>query len=73
MRRFLSGAGPAAIGAILGSAVPLTRLLELHWQFAVLAGAAASLFALRRGTATTLLLAGTVGVTVALLGGPLPR
>ena len=34
---FLDGAGPAAIGAILGSAVPLARALERGWQFAVLA------------------------------------
>jgi len=39
-RSFLDGAGPAAMGAILGSAVPLTRALSESWQCAVLASAA---------------------------------
>jgi len=69
---FLGGAGPAAVGAILGVAVPLTRALSCNWQYAVLAAAAAALFVLRRGVVLTLLLAGTAGVVVALAGGPLP-
>ena len=36
-RAFLDGAGPAAVGAILGSAVPLCAALEEWWQVAVLA------------------------------------
>ena len=36
VRAFLDGAGPAAIGAILGSAVPLARALAQPWQYAVL-------------------------------------
>ena len=36
-RAFLDGAGPAAIGAILGSAIPLARALAEPWQYAVLA------------------------------------
>jgi len=71
-RAFLDGAGPAAIGAILGSAVPLALALEVGWQWAVLAGAAVLLLALRRGVVLTLLAAALVGVVVALLGGPLP-
>jgi chromate transporter len=71
-RAFLDGAGPAAIGAILGSAVPLARALDEPWQFAALAAAAVLLLALRRGVVATLLLAGATGVTVALAGGPLP-
>ena len=71
-RAFLDGAGPAAIGAILGSAVPLTRALDEPWQVAVLAGAAVLLLALRRGVVLTLLLAGAVGAVVAVAGGPLP-
>ena len=35
-RAFLDGAGPAAIGAILGSAITLTRELTHPWQYAVL-------------------------------------
>ena len=72
-RTFLDGAGPAAIGAILGSAIPLARALGETWQFGVLAGAAVLLLALRRGVVLTLLGAGAVGVVVALAGGPLPH
>ena len=72
-RAFLDGAGPAAIGAILGSAVSLARELAQPWQFAVLAAALAALLALRRGVVLTLLLAGAAGTLVALLGGPLPH
>jgi chromate transporter len=71
-RAFLDGAGPAAIGAILGSAVPLARALDETWQVGVLAGAAVLLLGLRRGVVLTLLLAGAAGVVVALAGGPLP-
>jgi chromate transporter len=73
VRAFLDGAGPAAIGAILGSAVPLARALAQPWQFAVLAGAAVPLLVLRRGVVPTLLCAGAVGAVVALAGGPLPH
>ena len=72
-RAFLGGAGPAAIGAILGTAIPLTRALSEGWQYAVLAGAAILLFALRRGVVLTLLLAGTAGALIALAGATLPR
>jgi chromate transporter len=70
---FLDGAGPAAIGAILGSAVLLARTLSQPWQYAVLTGAAILLLGLRRGVVLTLLTAGAIGVIVALAGGPLPR
>jgi chromate transporter len=70
---FLDGAGPAAIGAILGSAIPLARALTQPWQYAVLAGAAVLLLGLRRGVVLTLLAAGAVGLTIALAGGPLPH
>ena len=70
---FLDGAGPAAIGAILGSAIPLARALAQPWQYAVLAGAAVLLLGLRRGVVLTLLAAGAVGLTIALAGGPLPQ
>ena len=69
---FLDGAGPAAIGAILGSAIPLARALTQPWQYAVLAGAAALLLGLRRGVVLTLLAAGAVGLIISLAGGPLP-
>lgn len=71
-RAFLGGAGPAAIGAILGSAIPLAGALTELWQAAVLAAAALALLLLRQGVVPTLLGAGAVGVAVALSGGPLP-
>ena len=70
-RGFLGGAGPAAIGAILGSAVPLTGALE-PWQFVVLGLAALALLVARRGVVSVLLAAGALGAVVALAGGPLP-
>jgi chromate transporter len=73
VRAFLGGAGPAAVGAIFGSAIPLAGALVEAWQFAVLGAAAIALLALRRGVVATLLGAGVVGVVVALAGGPLPR
>jgi chromate transporter len=69
---FLDGAGPAAIGAILGAAVPLTLALQEGWQLAILAAAAVALLIARRGIVSTLLAAGTAGAIVALAGGPLP-
>jgi chromate transporter len=71
-RAFLDGAGPAAIGAILGSAIPLTLALQEPWQFAVLALAAVALLALRQGVVLTLLGAAFLGATLALLGAGLP-
>ena len=73
VRSFLDGAGPAAIGAILGSAVPLAAALSEAWQYAVLAGAACLLLVVRAGIVTTLLLAGIVGVAIVLGGGSLPH
>ena len=73
VRAFLAGAAPAAAGAIIGAAIPLTAAISESWQYAVLAGALLALFALRRGVVATLLLAGAVGVVAALLGAPLPR
>jgi chromate transporter len=73
MRAFLDGAGPAAIGAIFGSALPLALALSEPWQYAVLAGAAALLLGLRRGVVTTLLLAGAVGVVAVLAGASVPH
>ena len=72
-KAFLGGAGPAAIGAILGTAIPLTRALSEPWQYAVLGGAAVLLFLLRCGVVLTLLSAGASGVVVVLAGGSLPH
>jgi len=73
VRAFLDGAGPAAIGAILGSAVPLARALGEPWQYAVLAGTAILALAFRRGPVLTLLTAAAAGVVIVLAGGPLPH
>jgi chromate transporter len=70
---FMAGAAPAAAGAIVGAAVPLTAALGEAWQYALLALAAVALLALRRGVVGTLLLAGAVGLLAGLLGAPLPR
>jgi chromate transporter len=72
VRAFLGGAGPAAVGAIIGVAIPLAYALDEWWQLGVLAGAAVALFVLRRGVVPTLLVAGLVGVVAAIFGAPLP-
>jgi chromate transporter len=72
-RAFLDGAGPAAIGAILGAAIVLAGALQEAWQFAILAAAAVALLILKRGIVETLLAAGAIGVIAALAGAPLPR
>ena len=68
---FLTGAAPAVIGAIAGSAIPLGLELTHLWQIAVLAAALAWLFVVRRGGVVSgLLAAGAVGVVVALANVP---
>jgi chromate transporter len=71
-RAFLSGAGPAAIGAILGAAVPLALALSEPWQAGVLGASAIALLVLRRGIVETLLAAGALGVIAALAGAAVP-
>ena len=71
-RAFLDGAGPAAIGAIIGAAITLALALQESWQFAILAGAAVALLLMRRGVVETLLAAGVLGVIAALAGAPTP-
>ena len=66
-RAFLDGAGPAAIGAILGSAVPLAAALTHPWQAAVLAAAALVLLVARRPIVETLVLAGVAGALIVSL------
>jgi len=72
-RAFLDGAGPAAIGAILGSAITLTRALSQPWQYAVLAAAAVLLLLLRRGVVLTLLAAAAAGTVLITCGLALPH
>lgn len=70
-RAFLDGAGPAAVGAILGAVVPLATGLAEWWQAAVLATAAA-LLALGGAPLWALGGGALAGLAVALAGGPLP-
>jgi chromate transporter len=72
-RGFLDGAGPAAVGAIVGSAVTLARALTEGWQFAVLAGALLLLLVVRRGAVLTLLAAALVGIAAVSAGLALPH
>jgi chromate transporter len=69
---FLDGAGPAAVGAIVGSAVPLALALSEPWQAAVLAAAAFALLVARSSVVVVLLAAGAIGTLAALLGAALP-
>ncbi len=70
IQSFLTGAGPAVIGAIAGSAIPLGLAFRHGWQIPVLAGALLWLFVLRRGVVSGLLVAGGIGVLLALAGVP---
>jgi chromate transporter len=67
---FLGGAGPAAIGAIAGAAVPLALALAHVWQVFVLVGAFALIVGLRRNVVLVLVSAGVVGAVGAALGLP---
>jgi chromate transporter len=69
---FLDGTGPAAIGAILGSAYLLARALSQPWQFAILAATVLLLLVVRRGVVATLLCAAVAGVIIVVAGAPLP-
>ena len=72
-RAFLDGAGPAAIGAIAGSAISLARALTEPWQYIVLGGAAIALFALRRAVVGTLLAAAAAAIILTAAGLALPQ
>lgn len=71
-RAFLDGAGPAALGAILGAAVPLAAAIGELWQALLLAAAVVVLLVLRGGVVPTLLGAGLIGALIVTAGGPLP-
>ena len=70
VQAFLTGAGPAAIGAIAGATIPLGLALSHLWQVGVLAVAAAWLVGLRRGVVTAIAAAAALGVIAALSGAP---
>jgi chromate transporter len=68
---FLTGAGPAAIGAIAGATIPLGLGLVHLWQLGILALAVVWLIAARRGVVPALVGAGALGV-IAVLAGAVP-
>jgi chromate transporter len=70
VQAFLTGAGPAAIGAIAGAAIPLILALAHLWQAGVLALAAGWLLGLRRGVVAAIVGAAAFGVLAYLAGGP---
>jgi chromate transporter len=70
VQAFLTGAGPAAIGAIAGATIPLGLGLSHLWQVAVLGLAAVWLLGLRRGVVTAIVGAGALGVVAVLAGAP---
>jgi len=70
VQAFFAGAGPAAIGAIAGSAIPLALALRHAWQPAVLVAALGWLLFARRGVVSALLAAGGLGVLAASVGWP---
>jgi len=70
VQAFLTGAGPAAIGAIAGAAIPLGLSLTHLWQVGVLAVAAIWLLAARRGVVTAIVGGALLGVITFLAGGP---
>jgi chromate transporter len=70
-RAFLDGAGPAAVGAILGAAVPLFDALEEGWQYAVLGGAVVLLVA-RLAPLWALVGGAVAGLVAVVVGLPIP-
>ncbi len=70
VQAFLTGAGPAAIGAIAGAALPLALALMHQWQLGVLAVAIAWLLGLRRGVVSAIAGAAGLGVLAFAAGAP---
>jgi chromate transporter len=70
IQAFLTGAGAAVIGAITGSAIPLSRELTHVWQLGILGLAAIWLLGFRRGVVVALLAAGVLGVVAVMTGAP---
>jgi chromate transporter len=72
VQAFLSGAGPAAIGGIAGSAVTLLLALHQSWQFVLFVLACGWLLT-RREVVPAILLSGLVGIGAALAGLSIPH
>jgi chromate transporter len=70
VQAFLTGAGATAIGAIAGSAVPLSRALAHPWQAGILAAALIWLIALGCGVVPVLVGAAIIGIISAIARAP---
>jgi chromate transporter len=68
VQAFLGGAGPAAIGAIVGVAALLASELRHGWQVALLVLAFAALLLGRRSVVPVLIAAGLIGAVAGLAG-----
>ena len=62
VRSFIDGAGPVAIGLIIGSAFLLGRQFSQMWQYGLLAVALGAVFAFKRGTVVVIASAAIMGV-----------
>lgn len=71
VRAFLDGAGPVAIGAILGTSIPLALALDHAWQFVALCLAVFWTVVFRKGVLSALIGAAAIGVLVFVCGGPI--
>jgi chromate transporter len=67
---FLAGAGPAAIGAIFGTAVLMLGGLSHLWQVPLLALGSLWLLVARRSTVSALLTAAGIGALLGVAGLP---
>ena len=66
------GAGPAAVGAILGASVLLLDSLEEWWQFVVLGVAVVAVFAVRVGAFWVLVAGALAGLGAGAVGFAVP-
>jgi chromate transporter len=73
MQSFLAGAGPAVIGAIAGSAIPLGLALSHLWQLGLLGLAALWLLAFRRNVIVAIVASGVIGAIAVVAGAPVVR
>jgi chromate transporter len=69
----LLGSGPAALGAILGSSVPLAAALHEPWQWALLLLAAAVLLSGRVALVPTLAACAALGIACGAAGATIPH
>jgi chromate transporter len=70
VQAFLTGAGPAAIGAIAGSTIPLGLELAHLWQLGLLGLDLVWLLALRKNVVAAIVGAAGLGVIAVLAGAP---